>query len=109
MQVTEGDVFPLGPNADYAKDVETTLARLESREKSAAAALNKAGKRTSPIMQGFASQLSDADMKNIAYWAGAQKAKAGFAKDKDLVALGEKIYRGGIGEGGVGWFAGGTA
>lgn len=58
----------------------------------------KGGKRTSPIMQGFASQLSDADMKNIAYWAGAQKAKPGFAKDKELVALGEKIYRGGIGE-----------
>jgi cytochrome c553 len=56
----------------------------------------KAGKRTSPVMQGFASQLSDADMKNIAYWASSQKAKPGFAKDKDLVALGERIYRGGI-------------
>lgn len=56
----------------------------------------KAGKRTSPIMQGFASQLSDADMKNIAYWLASQKAKTGFAKDKDLVTLGERIYRGGI-------------
>ncbi|HSV34066.1 MAG TPA: c-type cytochrome [Ramlibacter sp.] len=58
----------------------------------------KSGKRPSPIMQGFASQLSDADMKNIGFWAGAQKAKPGFAKDKELVALGERIYRGGIGE-----------
>jgi cytochrome c553 len=56
----------------------------------------KSGKRTSPIMQGFASQLSDADMKNIAYWAASQKAKPGFAKDKALVAMGERIYRGGI-------------
>jgi cytochrome c553 len=40
--------------------------------------------------------LSDADMKNIAYWAGSQKAKPGAAKDKNLVVLGEKIYRGGI-------------
>ena len=56
----------------------------------------KGGKRTSPIMQGFASQLSDADMKNIAYWAASQKAKPGFAKDKALVAMGERIYRGGI-------------
>src|SRR4051812_6161245 len=39
----------------------------------------KSGKRKSPIMQGFASQLSDADMKNIAYWAASQKAKPGFA------------------------------
>lgn len=58
----------------------------------------KAGKRTNPIMQGFASQLSDADMKNIAYWVASQKAKPGFAKDKDLVTLGERIYRGGIAE-----------
>jgi cytochrome c553 len=56
----------------------------------------KAGKRKSPIMQGFASALSDDDMKNIAYWVTSQKAKAGFAKDKELVALGERIYRGGV-------------
>lgn len=56
----------------------------------------KAGKRASPIMQGFAAQLSDADMKNIAYWVTSQKAKSGFAKDKELVTLGERIYRGGI-------------
>jgi len=56
----------------------------------------KAGKRTSPIMQPMASQLTDADMKNIAYWVTSQKAKPGFAKDKDLASLGERIYRGGI-------------
>jgi cytochrome c553 len=56
----------------------------------------KAGKRVNPIMQPMAAQLSDADIRNIAYWAGSQKAKPGFAKDKDLVQLGEKIYRGGI-------------
>lgn len=47
-------------------------------------------------MAGFAGTLSDEDMKNIAAWLAAQKAKSGFAKDKDLVALGERIYRGGI-------------
>src|SRR6185369_13314877 len=47
----------------------------------------KAGKRASPIMQGFAATLSDADMKNIAYWVTSQKAKPGFAKDKELVTL----------------------
>ena len=56
----------------------------------------KSGKRASPIMRAFASQLSDADMKNIAYWVGSQKAKPGFARDKDLVVLGERIYRGGV-------------
>jgi cytochrome c553 len=56
----------------------------------------KSGKRASPIMRAFASQLSDADMKNIAYWVSSQKAKPGFAKDRDLVTLGERIYRGGL-------------
>jgi cbb3-type cytochrome c oxidase subunit III len=56
----------------------------------------KSGKRPSPIMQGFAAQLTDADMKNIAAYVGSQTGKAGFAKDKDLVATGERIYRGGI-------------
>jgi cytochrome c553 len=56
----------------------------------------KSGKRPSPIMQGFAAQLTEQDMKNIAAYVGTQKAKPGFAKDKELVALGEKIYRGGV-------------
>lgn len=56
----------------------------------------KSGKRPSPVMQGFAAQLSDADMKNIGAFLAAGKAKPGFAKDKALVSLGEKIYRGGI-------------
>ncbi|MCX7242514.1 MAG: c-type cytochrome, partial [Polaromonas sp.] len=56
----------------------------------------KAGIRKNAVMQGFASQLSDADMKNIAAWLATQKAKPGFAKEKELVALGERIWRGGI-------------
>lgn len=56
----------------------------------------KSGKRANPIMSGFASTLSEDDMKNIAYWVTTKKAKAGFAKDKDLVIMGERIYRGGI-------------
>lgn len=56
----------------------------------------KSGKRANAIMSGFASTLSDADMKNIAYWVASKPSKPGFAKDKELVLLGEKIYRGGI-------------
>lgn len=56
----------------------------------------KSGKRANAIMQGMAATLSDADMKNIAAWLATQKAKPGFAKDKELVALGERIWRGGI-------------
>lgn len=56
----------------------------------------KSGKRDNAVMKGFASALSDEDMRNIAYWLADQKAKTGAATDKDLVRLGERIYRGGI-------------
>ena len=56
----------------------------------------KSGKRNNAVMKGFATMLTDEDMKNIAYWVATKPAKAGFAKDKDLVTLGERIYRGGI-------------
>ena len=56
----------------------------------------KSGKRANAVMSGMAATLSEADMKNIAYWLNSKTAKPGFAKDKDLVALGERIYRGGI-------------
>ena len=56
----------------------------------------KSGKRANAVMSGMAATLSDEDMKNVAYWLHSKAAKPGFAKDKELVALGERIYRGGI-------------
>ena len=44
----------------------------------------------------MASTLSEADMKNVAAFYASKPAKPGFAKNKDTVLLGEKIYRGGI-------------
>jgi cytochrome c553 len=58
----------------------------------------KSGKRANAIMSGMVAALSDDDMRNIAAWLATKKAKPGFAKDKELVALGERIYRGGIAE-----------
>jgi len=56
----------------------------------------KSGKRDNAIMKGFASALSDEDMNNMAFWLASQKGTPGFATNKDTVALGERIYRGGI-------------
>jgi cytochrome c553 len=56
----------------------------------------KSGKRANAIMMGMSAALSEQDMKNIAAWLATQTAKKGFAKDADLVKLGERIYRGGI-------------
>lgn len=56
----------------------------------------KAGKRANAIMTGMSAGLSDDDMKNIGAWLNSKKATEGFAREKELVALGERIYRGGI-------------
>jgi cytochrome c553 len=56
----------------------------------------KSGKRDNAIMKGMAGTLSDADIKNVTAFYASKEAKPGAAKSKDLVALGEKIYRGGI-------------
>jgi cytochrome c553 len=56
----------------------------------------KSGKRANAIMSGMAAGLSDQDMKNVSAWLGSKSAKPNFAKEKELVVLGERIYRGGI-------------
>jgi cytochrome c553 len=56
----------------------------------------KAGKRANAVMSGMAATLSEPDMKSVAAFYASKQAKPGAAKNKDTVALGEKIYRGGI-------------
>lgn len=54
--------------------------------------------RENAIMAGFAAMLSEADMKNVSAYLASQKQTLSAAKNKDTLALGEKIYRGGIAE-----------
>ena len=56
----------------------------------------KSGKRANAVMSGMVAALSPDDMRNISYWLTSKEAKPGFAKEKDTVAWGERIYRGGI-------------
>ncbi len=56
----------------------------------------KSGARANAIMKGFATTLSDDDMRNVAAFYASKSAKPGFAKNRDTLLLGEKIYRGGI-------------
>lgn len=56
----------------------------------------KAGKRANAVMSGMAAALTPEDMVNIAAFYNSKPAVAGAARNKDTVALGEKIYRGGI-------------
>jgi len=54
--------------------------------------------RENPVMNGFATQLSDADKRNVAAWFASQAAKPQFAKSKDSLELGQRIWRAGIPE-----------
>jgi cytochrome c553 len=61
----------------------------------------KSGKRKNAVMMGFASALSEDDMRHIAAFYAGKTAKPGAAKNKDTIRLGESIYRGGISAKGV--------
>ncbi len=61
----------------------------------------KEGKRKNPIMSGMAAILTPDDMRNVAAFYATKKAQGGVAKNKELVAAGERIYRGGIAKKGV--------
>ena len=57
----------------------------------------KSGKRNNAIMKGFATTLSDEDMRNVAAFYASQDAPSRASpRTRTLVLLGEKIYRGGI-------------
>jgi cytochrome c553 len=56
----------------------------------------KSGKRPSAVMKAMAAPLSDEDMKHVAAFYASKQPRPGFARSKDTVGLGERIYRGGI-------------
>lgn len=57
--------------------------------------------RSNPIMAGMAATLSDQQIVDVAAYFAAQTPQPGYAHDKDTIALGQKIYRGGIVDKGV--------
>jgi len=52
--------------------------------------------RESAVMTAMASNLSDDDIQSLAAYYAGQKLRSASAADKDLAALGQKIWRGGI-------------
>lgn len=57
--------------------------------------------RESAIMTPMVANLSDADMKGLAAFYAGQNPRPASAADKEWVALGQKIWRGGIAASGV--------
>lgn len=56
----------------------------------------KKAERENAVMAGMVANLSAADLRDVAAYYAGQKLKPAAAKDKELAALGQKIYRGGI-------------
>ncbi len=57
--------------------------------------------RVNAVMQGFASQLSPDDMRDVAAYYSSQKLIPDAAKNKETILLGQKIYRAGIKDKGI--------
>ena len=61
----------------------------------------KSSARNNAIMTAMTFNLSDDDLRDLAAYYAAQQASSTSAKDMDLVALGQDLYRGGIPDKGV--------
>ena len=57
--------------------------------------VNGKAERASPVMMGFAAALSPEDVRNVSAYFAGQQAKPGSARNKDSIALGQKLWRGG--------------
>jgi len=62
--------------------------------------------RDNAVMASMIANLSAGDLRDLSAYYAAQKLRPAAAKDKDLAALGQKIYRGGIAATGVAACAG---
>lgn len=56
----------------------------------------KEAERNNAIMAGFAAMLSDEDIRNVAAFYAAQQPKSAGAQRKELVELGQQIYKAGV-------------
>jgi cytochrome c553 len=61
----------------------------------------KSGARANAIMTGMTINLSDDDMRDLAAYYSRQPATKTTAKNMDLVARGQDLYRGGVPEKGI--------
>ena len=68
---------------------------LEKQLHSFKAAQGKKPERDNAIMAGMAANLSPEDMRNVAAYYASQKPKGGVSRSRELVFVGQKLYRAG--------------
>lgn len=83
---------PLAPNPKLAGQIPEYLAKQLADYKPRGA---RKPERDNAVMAGMVATLSEADMRNLAAYYAAQPLKPAFAKDKELAARGQRLYRGG--------------
>ena len=83
---------PVATNPKLAGQVPEYLQKQLSNFKSTG---GKRAERENPVMAGMVAALSADDVRNVAAYYAAQTAKPGVAKNKETLALGRKIWRGG--------------
>jgi cytochrome c553 len=59
------------------------------------AAQGKKPERDNPVMAGMVANLSPEDMRNVAAYYASQKPKGGVSHSRELVFVGQKLYRAG--------------
>jgi len=83
---------PVATNPKLAGQVPEYLQKQLSNFKSTG---GKRAERENPVMAGMVAALSADDVRNVAAYYAAQTTKPGVAKNKETLALGRKIWRGG--------------
>src|SRR5437867_8266187 len=83
---------PTPANPKLASQVPEYLQKQLANFKPAA---GKRAERENPIMGGMVAGLSVEDMRDVAAYYAAQRAKPGAVKNQDTFALGRQIWRGG--------------
>ena len=68
---------------------------LEKQLHSFKAAQGKKPERDNAIMAGMVANLSPEDMRNVAAYYASQKPKGGVSRSRELVFVGQKLYRAG--------------
>ncbi len=90
-----------GPDGNSAIPANPSIAQQHPDYIAKQLANFKSGARANPIMAGMVANLSPEDMQHLGAYFGSQKLRPAAAKDRDLVTLGQKLYRAGDAERGL--------
>jgi len=90
-----------GPDGNSASPVNPSIAGQQADYLTLQLMHFQSGIRVNPVMQAMVAKLTPEDMRALGIFFAQQKPKPSAAKDPELVAVGQKIFRGGNAASGV--------